>query len=214
MSQTPSASPSTINAIVSAPLPSNVPAILQETSALHIYIPQRYISYGSYTKVNGFHVGVFEAYDPLTDSFSKYICQDHGQYPWGHSTDKGTMAYICAKLGIWLGSNVANTCLPLHVTISLLEAEVLSVKDIIDTHGKFFHTFLSSTFMRDGIPTISSFFRNLKLTFKVCVRLVNSIDAGQFTLLDEYFGNISAKTIYIVHSRVHFFTAKKLALFG
>ena len=100
------------------------------------------------------------------------------------------------------------------MTIALLEAEVLSVKDIIETHGKFFHTFLSSTFMRDAIPTISSFFRNLKLTFKVCVRLVNSIEAGQFTLLDEFFGNISAPTIYIVHSRVHFFMAKKLALFG
>ena len=122
------------------------------------------------------------------------------------------MAYICSKLGILFGSNVANTCLPLHVTIALLEAEVLSVKEIIETHGKFFHTFLSSTFMRDGLPTISSFFRNLKLTFKVCVRLVNSIDVGEFTLLDEFFGNISAPTIYIVHSRVHFFKAKKLAL--
>lgn len=152
------------------------------------------------------------AFDPITNTFADFICQDHGQYPWGHSAIRGSMAYICSRLDILSESNARNTCLPLHVTIALLETKVLSIKDVVELHGNFFRTFLSSTFMRDGLPTISSFFRRLKLTRKVCLRLINKIDAGQFMLLDKYFGLLSAPTIFIVHSNVHFFLAKKLDL--
>ena len=120
------------------------------------------------------------------------------------------MAYICHRLDIQLYSNVANTCLPLHVTIGLLETNVLSIKDIVVTHGNFFRNFLSSTFMRDALPTINSFFRNLKLSTKVCVRIINAIEVDKFILLTDYFGRTDAPTIHIVHSHVHFFYAKKL----
>ena len=105
-----------------------------------------------------------------------------------------------------------NTCLPLHITIGLLESRVLCIKEVVSVHGKFFKTFLSTTFVRDGLPTILSFFRNLKLTDKVCLRLINEIELGHFTLLEQHFGRLSAPTIYIVHSGLHFFLAKKVDL--
>ena len=120
------------------------------------------------------------------------------------------MTYICHRLDIQLGTNVRNTCLPLYVTIGLLETNVLSIKDIVATHGNFFRSFLSSAFMRDALPTINSFLRNLKLGGKVCVRIINAIEIDKFMVLKEYFGNTDAPTIHIVHSQVHFFYAKKL----
>ena len=172
---------------------------------VNIYLPAKYVSYAPYRSTNGFHIGVFSAYDPLSNSFAKYICNDFGQYPWGRSSYRGTMAYICHRLDIQIRSNVCNTCLPLHVTIGLLEKIVLSIRDIVVTHGNFFRNFLSSSFMRDALPTINSFFRNLKLDNKVCVRIINAIEIDKFMVLKEYFGNTDTPTIHIVHSQVHYF---------
>merc|ERR1712001_452013 len=155
-----------------------------------MFIPMKYIHYGPYRQIDGFHTGQFSAYCPIAKSFGNYVCYDYGQYPWGHSRVDGTMAYICSKLGITLMPNVRNTCLPLHVTIGLLEQKIISVDDVVIKFREFFITFFSSSFMRDGRPTIMSFIRKLNLADRVRIRIVNSIGVGNFPLLDRYFGKL------------------------
>ena len=105
---------------------------------------------------------------------------------------------------------IRNTCLPLHITIGLLEQKIISIDDVVTKFRGFFITFFSSNFMRDGRPTIMSFVRKLRLADKVCIRIVNSIEVGKFTLLDRYFGKLTEKKIYIAHSYLHFFQVKHL----
>ena len=175
-----------------------------------MFIPMKYIHYGPYRQIDGSHTGQFSAYCPVAKSFGNYVCYYYGQYPWGHSKVDGTMAYICSKLGITLMPNVRNTCLPLHVTIGLLEQKIISIDDVVIKFREFFITFFSSSFRRDGVPTIMSFVRKMKLADKVCIRIVNSIEVGHFTLMDRYFGKLTEKKIYIVHSYLHFFLVKHL----
>ena len=106
--------------------------------------------------------------------------------------------------------NVRNTRLPLHVTIGLLEQKIISIDDVVIKFRYFLITFLSSAFMRDAIPTIMSFVKKMELADKVCMRIVNSIDVGNFALLDRYFGKVTEKKIYIAHSYLHFFLVKHL----
>ena len=96
-------------------------------------------------------------------------------------------------LGISWKPNVQNTCLPLHITIGLLELKIISVQDVVNKYGKFFRIFLGSSYMRKGVPTIMSFIKKLKLAEKICIRLINAIEVNNFTLLDRYFGNLLRK---------------------
>merc|ERR1712115_340142 len=89
-----------------------------------------------------------------------------------------------------------------------LEQKIVSIDDVIHKYGYFFKRIFSSNFMRDGVPTIKSFIRKMKLEDKVCIRLVNAIEVGKFTVLDRYFGNLSQNKIFITHSEFHFFLVK------
>ena len=120
------------------------------------------------------------------------------------------MAYICKKLRLSEVSGICNTCLPLHVTIGLLEENILSINDVVNKYRKFFHCFFSTNFMRDGVPTFLSFIRNLNLADKVCIRVVNAIEVDNFVLLERYYGRLSCKKIFIAHSKIHFFLVKAL----
>jgi len=185
---------------------------IHKNHAVYIYIPDEHVYYGTHKKINAFHTGTFTAYCPVEDSFNVYVCQDHGQYPWGHCPVRGTMAYVCKYLGILFGCNARNTCLPLHLTIGLLENGILSLDEIIGQHRKFFRSFLSTTHMRDGSPTITSFFGKLNLWKKAYVHVISAIDADKFVLRDKFYGSLTVYTIYIVHVGVRFFLAKKFDL--
>ena len=177
---------------------------------LNPYIPVKYVSYGPYKMINGFHVGVFEAFCPLSNTFNSYACYDFGQYPWGHSTVRGCMADICKRLGIGVGSDARNTCLPLHVFTGIIENDITSIDELIGPHGKFVKSLLNSQYMRDGYPTLDRIFSVLDLKDKACLRFIDKIEYRSFTLLDRYFGTLGKKTIYIVHVPWHFFIAKRL----
>ena len=180
------------------------------SSPLNPYIPVRYVSYGAYKMVNGFHVGKFEAFCPLSNQFDKYVCYDFGQYPWGHSSVRGCMADIWNRIGIKISGGACNTCLPLHVFISIIENDIVSIVDLVKKHGKFVKSLLNSQYMRDGNPTVSRIFSELNLNDKACLRFIDKIEYRSFTLIDRYFGTLGKKTLYIVHVPWHFFIAKRL----
>lgn len=200
-----------------APLVPRVPLrscsfSVSSSHQVKFYIPVRYISYGKYKMVNGFHVGTFSAYDPIKDNFAKFICEDHGQFPWGHSSRTGTMAELCKSLGIKRASNACNTCLPLHLFICLMDRKIISFNMIISKYAGFVKSLLNTSHMRDGYPTLKKVFSKLKLYNKACVYLIDRIESNSFTILNRHVGTIDKETIYIVHVPWHFFRARKLDL--
>ena len=120
------------------------------------------------------------------------------------------MAEICRRLGIAFGGNARNTCLPLHVFISIIENDLASIEELIGRHGKFVKSLLNSRCMRDGHPTITRIFSELNLQDKACLRIIDKIEHRSFTLLDRYFGSLGKRTLYIVHVPWHFFVAKRV----
>ena len=120
------------------------------------------------------------------------------------------MAIVCQKLGIRYGSNVRNTCLPLHVLIGIIDNGIMDIDELVDKHRPLISQLLNSRSMRDGYPTIAKMFDTLGINDKVCLRIIDKIDYDTFTLLDRYFGDITKKVIYITHVPWHFFIAKLL----
>ena len=120
------------------------------------------------------------------------------------------MAVICNRLDIKIGGGACNTCLPLHVFISIIENDIVSIDDLVKKHGKFVKSLLNSQYMRDGNPTVSRIFSELNLNDKACLRFIDKIEYRSFTLIDRYFGTLGKKTLYIVHVPWHFFIAKRL----
>ena len=120
------------------------------------------------------------------------------------------MAFLCQKLGILPGSNVQNTCLPLHVLIGIIDNDIMTVDQILSSHRSFVYGLLNSTYMRDGYPTLAKMFRVMQLDGKVCLRIIDKIEHNTFTLLDRYFGDIRKKNIYLAHVPWHFFLSKRL----
>ena len=184
--------------------------ILRNLPKVQSFIPPEFIDYGAHKLFKGFHVGKFTAYCPLSQTFDSYVCNDHGQYPWGHSHVKGAMAIVCQKLGIRYGSNVRNTCLPLHVLIGIIDNGIMEIDELVDKHRPLISQLLNSRSMRDGYPTIAKMFDTLGINDKVCLRIIDKIDYDTFTLLDRYFGDITKKVVYITHVAWHFFIAKLL----
>ena len=177
---------------------------------MYSFLPADFTDYGPHRIFKGFHIGKFTAYCPLSQTFDSYICNDHGQYPWGHSHVKGAMAFLCQKLEIRYGSNVRNTCLPLHVLIGIIDNDIVNIDELFGKHRAFIRGLLNSRTMRDGYPTIAKMFRVLQLNEKVCLRIIDRIEYDTFTVLDRYFGDIRKKSIYIAHVPWHFFIAKCL----
>ena len=120
------------------------------------------------------------------------------------------MTEIYRRLGIAFGGNARNTCLPLHVFISIIENDLASIEELIGRHGKFVKSLLNSRCMRDAHPTITRILSELNLQDKVCVRIIDKIEHRSFTLLDRYFGTLGKRTLYIVHVPWHFFAAKRV----
>ena len=120
------------------------------------------------------------------------------------------MAILCRKLGILYGSNVQNTCLPLHVLIGLIDNGIITVDEIFSKHRALVHGLLNSRSMRYGYPTIAKMFRVMELKEKVCLRIIDKIEYNTFTLLDRFFGDIRKKKIYLAHVPWHFFLTKRL----
>ena len=120
------------------------------------------------------------------------------------------MSFFYQKLGIRYGSNVRNTCLPLHVLIGLIDNNIVNFHDLFGKYRAFIHGLLGDRTMRDGYPTISKMFRILELNEKVCLRIIDKIEHDTFTVLDRYFGDIRKKTIYLAHVPWHFFLTKRL----
>ena len=106
------------------------------------------------------------------------------------------MADICRQLGIVIGGDACTTCLPLHVFISLIENDIVSIGELIKKQGKFVKGLLNSQYIRDGYPTL--------------VRIIDKIEHRTFTVLDRYFGTLGKKTAFIVRLPWHFFIAKRL----
>ena len=136
-----------------APIPRSSQADIRSLNAGKVYsfYPPEFEDYGPHRLLKGFHVGRFTAYCPLSQTFDSYVCRDYGQYPWGHSPFRGAMAVLCRKLGILYGSNVENTCLPLHVLTGLIDNDVIEIDDIVSKHYNFVKGLLNSRAMRDGL---------------------------------------------------------------
>ena len=183
---------------------------VQTMAKAYSFLPVDFTDYGPHRILRGFHIGKFTAYCPLSQTFDSYVCNDHGQYPWGHSHRRGAMALLCQKLRIKYGSNVRNTCLPLHVLIGMIDNDIINIDELAGKHRAFIHGLLSSRTMRDGYPTIKKMFRVLQLEKKVCLRIIDRIEHDTFTVLDRYFGDLRRKTIFIAHVPWHFFLAKRL----
>ena len=177
---------------------------------MYSFLPLKYIDYGAHRLIDGFHVGKFTAYCPLSQTFDSYVCQDHGQYPWCHCHEKGAMAILCRKLGILYGSNVQNTCLPLHFLIGLIDNGIITVDEIFSKHRHLVHGLLNSRSMRDGYADIAKVFSVMELQENVCLRIIDKIEYNAFTLLDRFFGDIRKKKIYLAHVPWHFFLTKRL----
>ena len=64
---------------------------------------------------------------------------------------------------------------------------------------------LASCHTRDDIPTIKAIFRKLKFDDKVCLRQVLYISTEGFVLLNDFYGEVSKPTIYLMHRTNHFF---------
>ena len=191
-------------------IPSTSEGHLRRMNAGKVYsfFPPEFEDYGPHRLSKGFHVGRFTAYCPLSQTFDSYVCRDYGQYPWGHSPVRGAMAVLCRRLGILYGSNVENTCLPLHVLTGLIDNDVIEIDDIVRRHYNFVKGLLNSRTMRDGYPTLAKMFNVMELQDKVCVRIIDRIEQDEFVLLDRYYGDRQKKTIYITHIPWHFFIAK------
>ena len=114
------------------------------------------------------------------------------------------------QLGIVIEGDACNTCLPLHVFISIIENDIVSIAELIEKHGMFVKGLLNSQYMRDGYPTLSRIFSELNLRDKACLRIIDKIEHRTFTVLDRYFGTLGKKTVFIVHVPWHFFMAKRL----
>ena len=82
---------------------------VQRHVKVDMFMPNRYIHYGPYRLINGLHTGKSSAYCPISNSFSNYVCNDYGQFPWGYSSIYGTMAYICKELRLSEVSGICNT---------------------------------------------------------------------------------------------------------
>ena len=121
-----------------------------------------------------------------------------------------SLAVLCRKLGIFYGSNVQNTCLPLHVLTAIIDNDVMDIDEIVSKHRVFVKGLLNSRTMRDGYPTLAKMFSTMDLEGKICLRIIDRIEQDEFVLLDRYYGDISKVKIYIAHIPWHFFIAKMI----
>jgi len=170
-----------------------------------IYFPAATLRAKRYRISKGYHVGQVLVNCLLQNKEIRLQCFDHGQFPWGRSRSKGAMARICNSLDISRLTGARNTCLATHIFIGLLHMKIFSAEDLVRTYGSFMKSILASRHMRDDIPTIKAIFRKLKLDDKVCLRQVIYISPEGFVLLNDFYGEVSKPTIYLMHRTNHFF---------
>ena len=108
------------------------------------------------------------------------------------------------------GSNVQNTCLPLHVLTAIIDNDVMDIDDIVSKYRVFVKGLLNSRTMRDGYPTLAKMFSTMHLHGKICLRIIDRIEQDEFVLLDRFYGDIMKKKIYIAHIPWHFFIARAI----
>ena len=133
---------------------------------------------------------------------------DHGQYPWGRSKSIGIMSTLCKRL--YISRRARNTCLPLHLTIALVQNDVISLDTLVTHHGDSIKLFMESRDFRDADNFIPRFLRRLALESRVCVVIIRNLPDGSFQILDKTYGTASATKLFIVHSKYHFFIAEPM----
>ena len=169
-----------------------------------IYFPAATLRAKRYRISKGYHVGQVLVNCLLQNKEIRLQCFDHGQFPWGRSRSKGAMARICNSLDISRSTGAGNTCLPTHIFIGLLHMNIFSAEDLVRTYGSFMKSFMASRHMRDDTPTIKAIFRKMKLDGIVCLRQVPYIPTKGFVLVNDFYGELSNPTIYLMQKTNQF----------
>ena len=81
-----------------------------------------------------YYKGFFKAFCSLSNKTFTFYAVDHGAYPWGRSSIKGVLAFICQSLGIDTNSGVFNCCLFTHFLVSILELDLFSADELLKNH--------------------------------------------------------------------------------
>ena len=80
-----------------------------------VFFPHSDIIFRANRIRNDFHIGFFDVSIPAEDTVLRFMCYDHGQFPWGRCKFGGARAALCRRLHISGSCGVRNTCLPTHL---------------------------------------------------------------------------------------------------
>lgn len=158
------------------------------------------------TRGERYYKGSFKAFCPLSNKTFTFFAVDHGAYPWGRSSKKGALAFLCQSLDIGTNSGVFNCCLFTHFLVSILEIGLFSAEELLHNHKALLRQFLSSNVLRND-DLINFALKNLNLTGKVCIRFITKY-SGKFCISFQVFGSVSGTPIFICNINRHFFIAK------
>ena len=154
-----------------------------------------------------YYKGFFKAFCMLSNKDFTFYAVDHGAYPWGRSSKKGVLAFICQSLGIGTNSGVFNCCLFTHFLVSILDLGLISAAELLHNHETLLRKFLFSRILRDDDMVINFALKNLNLTKKVCIRFISNI-SNKFYLSVQVFGSVTGAPIFFCNTKKHFFIAK------
>ena len=155
----------------------------------------------------GYYTGIITVRCATTKQTHSLKCYDHGQYPWGRHKSQGALSILYRQLKI--STSACNVCLPLHILVALLEADLISVTNIILHHAEFVKNLLSSRHPREDVPTIMAMLRRFNLKEQVCIRRVVFLPKkGDYILITGIIGNANGQNIFLIHRCNHFFFSK------
>ena len=161
-----------------------------------------------FVKDGGYYVGTFVASCGTTGKPYSFFVHDYGQYPWGRSSTKGTLAYICRLLGIDGKSGGSNCCLFIHLLVAILVLRLVSVRDIVGKHKKLVNKYLRLKEQQSEHTVVNEVLSSLKPGRKTCVRFICRIE-NDFIILKDCYGSKHSTKIFIGWIGSHFFLAKR-----
>ena len=142
-----------------------------------------------------YYKGFFHAVCSITSNSFTFFAADHGAYPWGRSSLKGALAFLCRSLSIDTKSGVFNCCLFTHFLVAILELGLKSTNKLLLSHEALLREFLFSKRMRDDDVVMNFALKNLNLANKVCILFIAEFDCV-FCISPQIFGSNSALQLF------------------